>query len=84
MEPTNGIWRLLDPAAFSNGWRFYRAEQLPCAREGARLRGEGRLIPEGLQRETNDLLSPTLSSKGGEGEYTEVGCDSSHLESELE
>jgi hypothetical protein len=42
------------------------------------------LIPEGLQRETNDLLSPTLSSIGGEGEDTEVGCDQSHLESELE
>jgi hypothetical protein len=29
MEATNGIWRLLDTATFSNGWQFYRAEQLP-------------------------------------------------------
>ena len=29
MESTNGIWRLLDTGAVSNGWRFYRAEQLP-------------------------------------------------------
>ncbi len=29
MEPTNGIWRLLDAGAFTNGWRFYRAEQVP-------------------------------------------------------
>jgi hypothetical protein len=28
-EPTNGIWRLLDTGALSNGWRFYRAEQAP-------------------------------------------------------
>jgi hypothetical protein len=29
MKPTNGIWRLLDTGAFSNGWRFYRADQVP-------------------------------------------------------
>ena len=29
MEPTNGIWRLLDAGAFTNGWRFYLAEQVP-------------------------------------------------------
>jgi hypothetical protein len=29
MDPTNGIWRLLDTSAFTNGWRFYRVEQLP-------------------------------------------------------
>ena len=29
MDPTNGIWRLLDTGACTNHWRFYRAEQLP-------------------------------------------------------
>jgi hypothetical protein len=43
-----------------------------------------KLIPIPHQGETNGLLSPALSSRGGEGEAAPAQLDQSQLERELE